>query len=174
MGVHEAVAALGFAVVMVAGSACTWGSSPAPPTNPPPAPGPTRTAVPPPGADAPAAPMDNCGLNPADMDDKTKAQCGLLEKEPATGGEDTSDGSSGRPEDSDGAPHGGSGDGSTGSGGDSTYEQFQDRTSYPYNEDEYEQLPGYLQCGTACGKEPTSGEIQQQYGCEQGYITEGC
>ncbi|WP_461156919.1 hypothetical protein [Saccharopolyspora tripterygii] len=105
------------------------------------------------------------------MDDKTKAQCGLLDEAPATGG-GSSGGSGGRSEESDGTPGGGGG--STGSDSDSTYEQFQDRTGYPYSEDEYEQLPGYLQCGTACGKEPTSGEMQQQYGCEQGYITEGC
>ena len=175
MGVSEVVAALGFAAVMFAGSACTWSGPPPPPNSPPLAP--TRSAVPaplPPGAGAPATPGDNCGLNPAEMDDKSQGQCGQVENAPATGGEGSSNGSSGQSEDSDGAPGGGSGGGSIGSGGSSTYERFRDHTGYPYSEDEYEQLPGYLQCGTACGEEPTSGEIQQQYGCEQGYITEGC
>lgn len=29
----------------------------------------------------------------------------------------------------------------------------------------------YERCGLACGEDPTSGEIQLQHGCEQGYIT---
>lgn len=33
--------------------------------------------------------------------------------------------------------------------------------------DEYQ---GYLDPGTAAGRDPTSGEIQRQYGCEEGYI----
>lgn len=32
-------------------------------------------------------------------------------------------------------------------------------------------ISGFERCGTACGEEPTSGEIQTQHGCEQGYIT---
>ncbi|PXW31302.1 UNVERIFIED_CONTAM: hypothetical protein DES50_10568 [Williamsia faeni] len=32
-------------------------------------------------------------------------------------------------------------------------------------------ISGFKRCGTACGEEPTSGEIQTQHGCEQGYIT---
>lgn len=30
---------------------------------------------------------------------------------------------------------------------------------------------GYERCGLACGEEPTSGDIQTQHGCEEGYIT---
>lgn len=30
---------------------------------------------------------------------------------------------------------------------------------------------GYARCGVRCGEEPTSGDIQTQHGCEQGYIT---
>lgn len=30
---------------------------------------------------------------------------------------------------------------------------------------------GYERCGLACGQEPTSGDIQTEHGCEQGYIT---
>ena len=29
---------------------------------------------------------------------------------------------------------------------------------------------GYERCGTACGEDPTSGETQMQYGCEEGWI----
>ncbi|MEV4643640.1 hypothetical protein [Saccharopolyspora sp. NPDC049357] len=57
------------------------------------------------------------------------------------------------------------------------YQQFQDYkqdTGYPYSYEEYDQLPGYQQCGTACGQEQTSGETQQQWLCEQGITTEGC
>ncbi|MCZ4275135.1 hypothetical protein [Rhodococcoides yunnanense] len=32
-------------------------------------------------------------------------------------------------------------------------------------------INGYERCGLACGEEPTSGDIQTQYGCEEGYIT---
>ncbi|WP_237341921.1 hypothetical protein [Williamsia soli] len=32
-------------------------------------------------------------------------------------------------------------------------------------------ISGFERCGTICGEEPTSGEIQTQHGCEQGYIT---
>ena len=32
-------------------------------------------------------------------------------------------------------------------------------------------MQGYERCGLACGDAPTSGELQTQYGCEQGYIT---
>lgn len=30
---------------------------------------------------------------------------------------------------------------------------------------------GYERCGLACGEEPTSGDIQTEHGCEEGYIT---
>ncbi|MBC2590731.1 hypothetical protein H0B42_20085 [Rhodococcus aetherivorans] len=50
-----------------------------------------------------------------------------------------------------------------------------DATSYPYNPDEDRNgdgvVQGYERCGLACGEAPTSGDIQTQYGCEQGYIT---
>ena len=36
--------------------------------------------------------------------------------------------------------------------------------------DEY----GYERCGELCGEEPTSGDLQHEFGCEQGDITEGC
>lgn len=46
---------------------------------------------------------------------------------------------------------------------------------YPYNESEDRNgdgvVNGYERCGVLCGEEPTSGDIQTQYGCEQGYIT---
>src|SRR5699024_3345249 len=35
-----------------------------------------------------------------------------------------------------------------------------------------EEYQGYLDPGTIAGRGPTSGEIQRQYGCEQGYIPE--
>ena len=31
-------------------------------------------------------------------------------------------------------------------------------------------VPGYLRCGTICGEEPTSGEVQMANGCADGYI----
>ena len=59
----------------------------------------------------------------------------------------------------------------------SGHQQFQDykqNTGYPYSYEEYDQLPGYQQCGTACGQEKTSGETQRQRLCEQGITNEGC
>ncbi len=48
-------------------------------------------------------------------------------------------------------------------------------SGYPYNESEDRNgdgvVNGYERCGVLCGEEPTSGDIQTQYGCEQGYIT---
>ncbi|MGV8874909.1 MAG: hypothetical protein ACOH2Q_20440 [Rhodococcus sp. (in: high G+C Gram-positive bacteria)] len=48
-------------------------------------------------------------------------------------------------------------------------------SGYPYNESEDRNgdgvVNGYERCGELCGDEPTSGDIQTQYGCEQGYIT---
>ena len=48
-------------------------------------------------------------------------------------------------------------------------------SGYPYNEAEDRNgdgvVNGYERCGIQCGEEPTSGDIQTQYGCEQGYIT---
>lgn len=48
-------------------------------------------------------------------------------------------------------------------------------SGYPYNEAEDRNgdgvVNGYERCGVLCGEEPTSGDIQTQYGCEQGYIT---
>ncbi|PYE19538.1 hypothetical protein DFR67_103451 [Williamsia limnetica] len=32
-------------------------------------------------------------------------------------------------------------------------------------------ISGFERCGMACGEDPTSGELQAQFGCEQGYIT---
>ncbi|SFS99592.1 hypothetical protein [Saccharopolyspora flava] len=77
-------------------------------------------------------------------------------------------------------------EGTTSSPGDSVprepewsgdYQRFQDYkqdTGYPYDYEDHDQLPGYQQCGTACGQEQTSGETQHQWLCEQGIITEGC
>ncbi|MDJ0104939.1 hypothetical protein QM646_00840 [Rhodococcus erythropolis] len=46
---------------------------------------------------------------------------------------------------------------------------------YPYDPEEDRNgdgvVNGYERCGVRCGKEPTSGDIQTQHGCEQGYIT---
>lgn len=33
-------------------------------------------------------------------------------------------------------------------------------------------VPNYQRCGTQCGEAPTSGEMQTQYGCEAGVITD--
>lgn len=48
-------------------------------------------------------------------------------------------------------------------------------SGYPYNEAEDRNgdgvVNGYERCGVLCGEEPTSGDIQTQHGCEQGYIT---
>ncbi|MFC7343699.1 hypothetical protein [Saccharopolyspora griseoalba] len=136
--------------------------------KPAPAPPPTTQQVEP--APAPAeAPADNCALDPADMDAKTKAQCGLPVGEPSTqtsGATTPPEGDAQAPEDDSSVPQ---------TDPDSPlYQQYREQTGYPYSEQQYDQLPGYQQCGTACGKEPTSGEVQQQWGCEQGYITEGC
>jgi hypothetical protein len=49
------------------------------------------------------------------------------------------------------------------------------QTGYPYDPSQDRNgdgvVNGYERCGLACGEEPTSGDIQTQYGCEQGYIT---
>lgn len=46
---------------------------------------------------------------------------------------------------------------------------------YPYDPEEDRNgdgvVHGYERCGVRCGKAPTSGDIQTQHGCEQGYIT---
>lgn len=46
---------------------------------------------------------------------------------------------------------------------------------YPYDPEEDLNgdgvVHGYERCGIRCGKAPTSGDIQTQHGCEQGYIT---
>lgn len=46
---------------------------------------------------------------------------------------------------------------------------------YPYDPDEDRNgdgvVNGYERCGIRCGDAPTSGDIQTQHGCEQGYIT---
>lgn len=45
---------------------------------------------------------------------------------------------------------------------------------YPYDPEEDRNgdgvVNGYERCGLRCGKPPTSGDIQTQHGCEQGYI----
>ncbi|MGW5075806.1 hypothetical protein [Rhodococcus sp. NPDC004095] len=45
---------------------------------------------------------------------------------------------------------------------------------YPYNPEEDRNgdgvVNGYERCGVLCGDAPTSGDIQTQHGCEQGYI----
>lgn len=150
---------------------------------------------------APAeAPTDNCGLEPAYMDEATKVQCGLIPEDPApgndSGGRGTFDNgepipyepdwssfeaqcqsgvltvedgcsSANTPEDD--------GPGSLYTNPESPqYQQYREDTGYPYPEEQYDELHGYQQCGTACGKDPTSGQLQHQHGCEQGYITEGC
>ncbi len=125
-------------VVLAAG--CTGGTPE--PATPPPPPATQQAPAPPPPPFAPPptpAPVtDNCGLDPSDMDDKTKVQCDLIPRDITE------------------------------------YERYQQDTGYPYSESQYDSLYGYQQCGTACGKEPTSGEIQREWGCQQGYITEGC
>ena len=50
------------------------------------------------------------------------------------------------------------------------FQQFQQDSGYPHSFEEYDELPGYLQCGTACGREPTSGERQRAHLCERGSI----
>lgn len=45
---------------------------------------------------------------------------------------------------------------------------------YPYDPEEDRNgdgvVNGYERCGVRCGKAPTSGDIQTQHGCEEGYI----
>ncbi|MDV7243710.1 MULTISPECIES: hypothetical protein [Rhodococcus] len=47
-------------------------------------------------------------------------------------------------------------------------------SGYPYDPSQDRNgdgvVSGYERCGTACGEAPTSGEIQMQYGCEEGWI----
>lgn len=50
------------------------------------------------------------------------------------------------------------------------FRQFQQESGYPHSFAEYDDLPGYLQCGAACGQERTSGEEQRAHLCEQGKI----
>ena len=192
------------------------GPAPAPPVVAPPVLPPAPSAPPP-----RPPPLGDCALDPADMSERTKVQCGLIEREsappddlevqcsdaewraqagpegdarcgtvPQPGGSESSPGTSepgtGTSEPGTGSSGGGSSGGSeSGSSGDGTsegstpgesqdpapnpqFEQYQDETGYPYSEQQYDELPGYLQCGTACGKEPTSGEVQREWLCRQG------
>ena len=50
------------------------------------------------------------------------------------------------------------------------YRSYQQRTGYPHDPAQYDQLPGYQRCGTACGREPTSGERQLRHLCERGLM----
>ncbi|MHA6802912.1 hypothetical protein [Salinifilum ghardaiensis] len=153
----------GFALVL-GGCFDESGTGTAPPPEPQPAPpGPVHRAPP-----AETPPPDNCGLDPADMDEATKAQCGLTGAPEGTGpGEETAPGGSGSPS---GDEEGRVDDGADEVPAPEQYQRYREETGYPYDYEQYDQLPGYQQCGTACGQEPTSGEVQQQYGCEQGWI----
>ncbi|MFC9355173.1 hypothetical protein ACFTZB_01120 [Rhodococcus sp. NPDC057014] len=57
----------------------------------------------------------------------------------------------------------------------STVDPGSGASGYPYDPSQDRNgdgvVNGYERCGLACGEDPTSGEIQLQYGCEQGYIT---
>ncbi|MEB3367873.1 hypothetical protein [Saccharopolyspora mangrovi] len=50
------------------------------------------------------------------------------------------------------------------------FRQFQRETGYPHSYAEYDELPGFQQCGSACGQKRTSGERQRAHLCEQGVI----
>ncbi|MFC7342104.1 hypothetical protein [Saccharopolyspora griseoalba] len=51
------------------------------------------------------------------------------------------------------------------------YRSYQQRTGYPHEAERYEQLPGHQRCGTACGREPTSGEQQLRHLCDRDLIS---
>ncbi|QGK69354.1 hypothetical protein GIY23_07265 [Allosaccharopolyspora coralli] len=186
-----------FAATLLLATACTTGA-PATDTNPQPPTTVVQSPAPPPAppvpSPPPAPPTDNCGLAPSDMDDATKVQCGLLpesvtaptpaqEMPNCTGnnvlvpespvGPYCDFGGFGSEESVPAEPEPGSSSGTNQTPGD-LYEQYRQETGYPYSEEDYDSLYGYQQCGTACGKEPTSGQQQHEWGCQQGYITEGC
>lgn len=140
-------AALGCAAVLFASSGCFWGgAAPGPPPPPATTTAPAPAVAPPPPVTEPADPPDEEPPvgEPAEPEGSTSSPGDYVPYEPEW---------------------------------NSDYQKFQDYkqdTGYPYSYEEYDQLPGYQQCGTACGKEPTSGEVQQQWLCEQGITTEGC
>ncbi|GAA2345937.1 hypothetical protein GCM10009854_23510 [Saccharopolyspora halophila] len=192
-GKHAALIA-GLALAL---SGCIGTAEEEKPAPPPPSvseqeqPPPSQDVEPAPAAPPAGSPADNCELNPADVDAQTKARCGLSTSGSSTG---PSPGSGAPPEGDHsfetfcsegllGPEHGcpsaltpeDDGPGSSYTNPESPqYQQYREDTGYPYPEEQYDELHGYQQCGTACGQDPTSGELQHQHGCEQGYITEGC
>lgn len=120
------------------------------------------------------------------MDYKTKVQCGLVEETESESATESETETETTPECGEGnvlvpdspigpyCDYAGTGEEEQSTEPSSEYEQYQQDTGYPYSEEQYDELPGYQQCGTACGKEPTSGETQLEYLCQQGIVTEGC
>lgn len=185
------VAGLSLALAGCVGSAQDKPAAP-PPAPKTSAPAPAPVEPPPPPAEPAAeveAPKDNCGLDPADMDDATKAQCGLTTDEPATGQADPiecsgnnvpvqslADGSwycdySGESEEGAEAPNYSNPD-CTWAGSSTVYCEGSEG-SYSY-ESESPNLYDNDTRWTPDYREPSSGEQQLEWGCAQGYITEGC
>lgn len=182
-----AIVALGFAMAACADTTTTT-RAPVPPSAPPiVAPPPAFPPVTAPQVPAPAQRGDNCGLDPADMDRQTKIQCGLPggseppeesgspDGLPTDGLESSCSNAAWREQMGDAGDarcgagsEGGSGESNTETPQDETYLRYQEEAGYPFSEEQYDELPGYLQCGTACGEEPTSGEVQRQHLCERG------
>lgn len=50
------------------------------------------------------------------------------------------------------------------------FRRYQEKTGYPYSQQQHTRLPGHLRCGTACGQPPTSGEQQLRHLCDRGLI----
>lgn len=142
-------AAVGFAAVVFVISALVWGDAAedSPPQAPPAtATTPAPTVGPPPPVTEPADPPTEEPTvdEPAEPDGSTSSPGGHVPYEPER------------------------------NSGNQQFQDYKQNTGYPYSYEEYDHLPGYQQCGTACGQEQTSGETQQQWLCEQGITTEGC
>ncbi|TWF91647.1 hypothetical protein [Saccharopolyspora dendranthemae] len=50
------------------------------------------------------------------------------------------------------------------------FQRFQRDPGYPHSVAEYDDLPRFAQCGSLCGREPTTGEQQRAHLCERGLI----
>lgn len=128
----------------------------------------------------PAPPTDNCGLDPADMDHRTKVQCGLIEESVPAPGQSPPDAGESAPDCGPGltlVPESPIGPYCDSAGGpaapppnadtpqdDGPGSMYTNPDAYRENTGEEPPAPGQPYSGT------TSGDRQHQYGCDQGYI----
>ncbi|RRO20683.1 hypothetical protein EIL87_02135 [Saccharopolyspora rhizosphaerae] len=162
MAARTTTAALGFAAALIAATACDSARAPGPPATPAPAPPSTSALTPQPPPSAPAEPSPE---QPPRQE--------LPPSGPNTGAATEDSPSSEGATDPDAEDPSPAGEGS-GTGSEEDFQEYRQESGYPYSYEEHDRLPGYLQCGTACGQEPTSGEVQRQHLCERGILDDGC